>query len=88
MQLSSLRKAMEALRPQLPPGAWELFELQQTVLEDMEARIKELEARLNQNSKNSHLSPSSDGLSKPNAPGSESSSDTMEKTVGMVLGLF
>ena len=73
MQPTSLRKAMEALRPHLPPGAWELCELQQTVLENMQTHIKELETRLNQNSKNSHLPPSSDGLSKPEAPASESS---------------
>ena len=34
-------------------------------VELLEERIKELEARLNQNSKNSHRPPSSDGMKRP-----------------------
>jgi len=72
MQLSSLRHAINAIRSQVSPEVWELLSLQQTILEDQEARIKELEARLKQTSQNSHLPPSSDGLRKANAQEAES----------------
>jgi len=43
----------------------EIIEAQATQIKLLEARIRELEARLNKNSSNSSKPPSSDGLSKP-----------------------
>ena len=43
----------------------EIIEAQAVLIKQLEARIQELEQRLNKNSSNSSKSPSSDGLSKP-----------------------
>jgi transposase len=43
----------------------EIIETQAALIKQLEARIQELEQRLNKNSSNSSKPPSSDGLSKP-----------------------
>src|SRR5476651_1549988 len=43
----------------------EIIEAQAVLIKQLEARIQELEQRLNKNSSNSSKPPSSDGLSKP-----------------------
>lgn len=43
----------------------EIIEAQSALIKQLEARIRELELRLNKNSSNSSKPPSSDGLSKP-----------------------
>lgn len=44
-----------------------IIDQQQATIKRLELRVSELEARLNQNSRNSHRPPSSDGLRKPAA---------------------
>ena len=54
-----------------PPEVIEYITLLHGIIESMDARIKELESRLNLNSRNSGKPPSSDGLTRKNRQNSQ-----------------
>ncbi|MCB0614310.1 MAG: IS66 family transposase [Phaeodactylibacter sp.] len=74
MEQAALNKLLTYLPPEVREAVRAVFTVQQQaiaqrdeVIESLEQRIRELEAQLNQNSRNSSRPPSSDGPKKPRA---------------------